>query len=405
MKGQFVKATAPRLDVIKPSPSLAVTARAAELRASGLDVLGLSLGEPDFETPAHIVDAAIDAMRNGETRYTAADGTDALKRAIGVKFERENGLGYAVGDITVAAGAKQIIYNGLLATLAPGDEVIVPSPYWVSYTDLVLLGEGVPVIVPCPPDVGFKLRPTVLDAAITPRTKWLILNSPSNPAGSVYEKDELEALGEVLLRHPNVLIMTDDIYEHILFDGRRFHTIAEVVPRLKERTLTVNGVSKAYAMTGWRIGYAGGPRQIIQAMAMVQGQTTSNPSSISQAATVAALLGPQDLLKTRAREFQERRNLAFGLLREIPGIECRLPHGAFYLYPNCAGLIGKVRPDGRPIKDDEDVALYLLEEARVAVVQGSAYGLSPHFRISFATSTDNLRRAMARIAAAVARLR
>jgi aspartate aminotransferase len=400
-----LKVTAPRLDVIKPSPSLAVTARAAALRASGLDVISLSLGEPDFETPPNVVEAAIVAMRQGETRYTAADGTNALKQAIGVKFARENGLAYGIDEITVASGAKQIIYNALLATLAPGDEVIVPAPYWVSYTDIVLLGEGVPVIVPCPAASGFKLRPDSLAEVITPRSKWLILNSPSNPTGSVYSRAELEALSTVLLRHPRILVMTDDIYEHILFDGRRFHTIAQVVPELKRRTLTVNGVSKAYAMTGWRIGYAGGPRQIIEAMAMLQSQSTSNPSSISQAAAIAALLGPQDFLASRARQFQDRRDLALGLLAGIPALSCRSPEGAFYLYPECGALIGRLRPDGRPIESDDDVALYLLEEAGVAVVQGSAYGLSPHFRISFATSRDNLERAITRIAAAIARLR
>ncbi|WP_119273188.1 aminotransferase class I/II-fold pyridoxal phosphate-dependent enzyme [Taklimakanibacter deserti] len=400
-----MKVTAPRLDVIKPSPSLAVTARAAALRASGLDVISLSLGEPDFETPPNVVEAAIVAMRQGETRYTAADGTTALKQAIGVKFARENDLAYGIDEITVASGAKQIIYNALLATLAPGDEVIVPAPYWVSYTDIVLLGEGVPVIVPCPAASGFKLRPDSLAEVITPRSKWLILNSPSNPTGSVYSRSELEALGEVLMRHPRILVMTDDIYEHILFDGRRFHTIARVVPELKSRTLTVNGVSKAYAMTGWRIGYAGGPRQIIEAMAMLQSQSTSNPSSISQAAAIAALLGPQDFLASRSRQFQDRRDLALGLLGGIAGLSCRSPEGAFYLYPECGALIGRLRPDGRPIESDDDVALYLLEEAGVAVVQGSAYGLSPHFRISFATSPDNLERAITRIAAAIARLR
>lgn len=400
-----MEVTAPRLDRIKPSPSLAVTARAVELRASGLDIISLSLGEPDFETPPHVVTAAIAAMKNGETRYTAADGTVALKRAIGVKFERENGLAYGSDEITVAAGAKQIIYNALFATLAPGDEVIVPSPYWVSYTDMVLLGEGVPVVVPCPPATGFKLRPDALAQAITPRTRWLILNSPSNPSGCVYSREELEALGDVLLRHPRILIMTDDIYEHILFDGRKFHTIAAAVPALKQRTLTVNGVSKAYAMTGWRIGYAGGPRRIIEAMAMVQSQSTSNPSSISQAAAIAALLGPQDFLAARALEFQKRRDLALRLMRQIPGLDCRTPEGAFYLYPDCTRLIGKARPDGRSIENDDDVALYLLEEAEVAVVQGSAYGLSPHVRISFATSPDNIERALARISAAIGRLR
>ena len=397
--------TAPRLDAIKPSPSMAITARAADLRASGIDIISLSVGEPDFDTPSHIVDAAVTAMKNGETRYTAADGTRALKQAIARKFKRENGLDYDVSEITVGGGAKQIIYNALLATLAPGDEVVVPAPYWVSYTDIVLLGEGIPVVVPCHQDQGFKLSAEALEAAITSRTKWLILNSPSNPTGAVYDKAELAALGAVLLKHPDVLIMTDDIYEHILFGDQPFHTIAEVVPALKERTLTVNGVSKAYAMTGWRIGYAGGPRALISAMAMLQSQSTSNPSSISQAASIAALDGPQDFLKTRAAEFRRRRDAALDAVRRIPGLTCACPDGAFYLYPNCAALIGKATPDGGTITSDNDVALYLLDEARVAVVQGDAYGLSPHFRISIAISMEVLLEAIARIAAAIGKLR
>ncbi|RUZ46670.1 pyridoxal phosphate-dependent aminotransferase, partial [Mesorhizobium sp. M7A.F.Ca.CA.004.05.2.1] len=295
---------APRLDVIKPSPSMAVTARAIEMRSAGIDVISLSAGEPDFPTPPHIVEAAYEAMRRGETRYTAVDGTAALKKAVAGKFRRENGLDYKPSQISVAGGAKQIIYNALLATLAPGDEVVVPAPYWVSYTDIVLLGEGKPVVVPCTEAQGFKLTPQALRAAITGRTKWLLLNTPSNPTGAVYSPDELAGLAGVLLDHPHVHVLTDDIYEHILFDGRTFHTIAGVEPRLKDRTLTVNGVSKAYAMTGWRIGYAGGPEPLIRAMATVQSQSTSNPSSISQAATIAALEGPQDFLRPRALEFQ-----------------------------------------------------------------------------------------------------
>jgi aspartate aminotransferase len=380
---------------------MAVTARAIEMRAAGIDVISLSAGEPDFPTPPHIIEAACEAMRRGETRYTPVDGTAALKKAVAGKFKRENGLDYAPSQISVASGAKQIIYNALLATLAPGDEVVVPAPYWVSYTDIVLLGEGRPVVVPCPEAEGFKLTPQALRNAITQRTKWLLLNTPSNPTGAVYSPDELAGLAEVLLDHPQIHVLTDDIYEHILFDGRRFHTIAGVEPRLKARTLTVNGVSKAYAMTGWRIGYAGGPEELIRAMATVQSQSTSNPSSISQAATIAALEGPQDFLRPRALEFQARRDRALELLRAVPGLACETPQGAFYLYPNCAALIGRRRPDGRPLQSDDDLSLYLLDQARVAVVQGSAYGLSPHFRISIATSMDLIEKAIGRIAEAV----
>ncbi len=380
---------------------MAITAQAMEMRAAGIDVISLSAGEPDFPTPPHIVAAAYEAMRNGETRYTAVDGTAALKKAVAGKFRRENGLDYAASQITVAGGAKQIIYNALLATLAPGDEVVVPAPCWVSYTDIVRLGEGTPVVVPCPEAEGFKLTPHALRSAITERTKWLILNTPSNPTGAVYSREELAGLAEVLLEHPRVHVLTDDIYEHILFDGRTFHTIAAVEPRLKERTLTVNGVSKAYAMTGWRIGYAGGPEPLIRAMATVQSQSTSNPSSISQAATIAALEGPQDFLHPRALEFQARRDRALELLRVIPGLTCRTPQGAFYLYPNCSALIGCRRPDGVTIRSDDDFSLYLLDRACVAVVQGSAYDLSPHFRISIAASMDQIEKAIGRIAEAV----
>jgi len=396
---------APRLDVIKPSPSMAISAQAIEMRAAGIDVISLSAGEPDFPTPPHVVEAAYEAMRKGETRYTAVDGTAALKKAIVGKFRRENGLDYQASEISVAGGAKQIIYNALLATLAPGDEVIVPAPCWVSYTDIVRLGEGTPVVVPCPEADGFKLTPRALRSAITAQTKWLILNTPSNPTGAVYSCEELEGLAAVLLDHPRVHVLTDDIYEHILFDGRTFHTIAAVESRLKERTLTVNGVSKAYAMTGWRIGYAGGPEALIRAMATVQSQSTSNPCSISQAATIAALEGPQEFLRPRAQEFQARRDRALKLLRAVPGLTCRTPEGAFYLYPDCSGLVGRRRSDGAQIRNDDDVARYLLDHARVAVVQGSAYDLSPYFRISIAASMDQIEGAIGRIAEAVEALR
>ncbi len=393
-----------RLDAIKPSPSMAVTERARQLRSAGIDVVSLSAGEPDFATPEHVVDAAAKAMRDGDTRYTAVDGTQALKRAVAGKFRRENGLDYHVDEITVGSGAKQVIYNALLATLQPGDQVVVPAPYWVSYTDIVLLGEGVPVVVPCDERSGFKLTAAALEAAITPRTKWLMLNSPSNPTGAVYTRDELAALAQVLLGHPAIHVMSDDIYEHILFDGRAFQTIAQVEPALRDRVLTVNGVSKAYAMTGWRIGYAGGPRTLIGAMATVQSQSTSNPSSISQAAAAAALDGPQGLLARHAAEFQARRDHGLKRLRSIEGLSCARPDGAFYLYPDVSALIGRRRPDGQVIADDTDLSVYLLDDARVAVVQGAAYGLSPYMRLSFATSLDLLDEAISRIARSIAKL-
>lgn len=395
---------APRLDVIKPSASITVANRAAELRAAGQDVINLGTGEPDFATPEHVVEAAISAMRNGETRYTIVDGTKALKAAIIEKFRRDNQLSFSPDEITVGAGAKQIIYNAMLATLAPGDEVIVPAPYWVSYTDIVLLGEGVPVVLQCTQEDGFKLRADALEQAITPRTKWLMLNSPSNPTGAIYSRDELKALAEVLLRYPHVHVMSDDIYEHVVYEGAEFSTIAAVEPRLKDRTLTINGVSKAYAMTGWRIGFAGGSKELIKAISTVQGQSTSNPCSISQAASVAALLGPQELLAERAAAFQHRRDRCLELIQDIPGLSCEVPPGAFYLYINCAGVIGKHRSDGRIIAGDEDFTMYLLDEAKVAVVQGAAYGLSPYIRISIATSLETLESAFARISAAVANL-
>lgn len=394
----------PRLDRIKPSPSSAATQRARELKAAGRNIISLSIGEPDFETPAHICEAAIDAIKRGQTRYTTVDGTPELKKAVIGKFSRENNLNYAADQVTVGTGAKQIIFNALMATVAPGDEVIVPAPHWVSYTDMTLVADGVPVVVPCLEENGFKLRPEDLAAAITPRTKWLVLNSPCNPTGAAYSREDLQALTQVLLRHPQVYVLTDDIYEHLLFDGRRFYTPAQVEPKLFERTLTVNGASKAYAMTGWRIGYAGGPKQLIKAMAKLQGQSTTNPCSISQAAAVAALNGPQDFIPQRAAAFQARRDRVVTLINQIPGLRCHKPEGAFYLYPNCAGLIGKHRPDGARIESDSDVAMYLLDAADVAVVQGAAYGMSPYFRVSIATSLELLEEACGRIKKAVAQL-
>jgi aspartate aminotransferase len=398
-------AIAPRLDLIQPSASNTATQRARDMRAAGIDVITLSSGEPDFSTLPHVIEAAHAAMLRGETGYTAVDGSPALKAAIIAKFERENGLRFTPAEIVVGNGAKSVIYTALMATLAPGDEVILPTPCWVSYRDMTALAEGVPVPIPCAQNNGFKLRPEELEAAITPRSKWLVLCAPGNPAGAVYSREELDGLAEVLRRHPQVGVMTDDIYEHILYDGAAFSTFAAVAPDLRDRVLTINGVSKAYAMTGWRIGYAGGPLNLIRAMAKLQTQAAGCPSSVSQAAAVAALSGPQDFIAARAAAFQHRRDTIIGWLETIPGLTCVRPQGAFYLYIGCAGLLGRRTPDGRVIETDEDVALYLLEHARVSVVHGAAYGLSPYFRISFATSIEKLGEACRRIAEACAELR
>jgi aspartate aminotransferase len=396
---------ASRLARIKPSPTIAVTQKARDLKAAGRDVLSLGAGEPDFDTPDTIKEAAIAAIRAGDTKYTPVDGTPALKKAIVAKFKRENGLDYSVDQINVGVGGKQVLYNALVATLNPGDEVVIPAPYWVSYPDMVELAEGTPVPVGCPPEKGFKLQPADLERVITPKTKWVILNSPSNPSGAAYTRDELKALTDVLLRHPQVWVMTDDIYEHLVYDGFVFTTPAQVEPGLYDRTLTVNGVSKAYAMTGWRIGYAGGPKTLIKAMAMVESQSTSNPTSISQAAAVEALNGPQDFIKERAEVFRARRDLVVSLLNDAPGIQCHKPEGAFYVYPSCAGTIGKTTPDGKLIRTDDDFVTFLLEAEGVAVVQGSAFGLAPFFRISYATSTEVLTEAGRRIQRFCASLR
>ena len=395
---------AARLARIKPSPTIAVTTKAAELKAAGRDVIGLGAGEPDFDTPANVQEAAVAAMRRGETRYTAVDGTPVLKKAIAAKFKRENRLDYATNQITVGSGGKQVIYNAMLATLDPGDEVIIPAPYWVSYPDMVTLCDGTPVFVPCPQENGFKLRPKDLDAAITPKTKWLILNSPSNPTGAAYSAEELKAIADVLLAHRHVRVLTDDMYEHLVFGDFKFATIAEVEPRLYDRTLTMNGVSKAYCMTGWRIGYAGGPTELIKAMAAVQSHSTSNPSSISQAASVEALNGPQDFIPRHNAIFEQRRDLVVAMLNQAKGISCPRPDGAFYVYPSCAGTLGKKTPQGKVIEDDAGFVEYLLEEEGVAVVQGVAFGLSPHFRISYATSTEALEEACRRIQRACGKL-
>ena len=382
---------------VKPSATLAVTAKARELKRAGRDVIGLGAGEPDFDTPDNIKDAAIEAIRRGDTKYTDVDGTPELKAAVAAKFARENGLSYETSQIHVAPGGKAVIYNALLSTLSPGDEVIVPAPYWVSYPDMVLLAGGEPVEVVGHAADGFKLRPEVLEAAITPRTKWLILNSPSNPTGAAYSRAELDSLADVLRRHPHVWVLTDDMYEHLVYGDFEYTTIAQVAPDLYDRTLTVNGVSKAYAMTGWRIGYAGGPKPLIDLMRKAAGQTTSNPASISQAAAVEALNGPQDFMAERRAAFESRRDLVVSMLNQASGITCATPEGAFYVYPSAEGVIGKKTASGVVIDNDETFARELLEAEGVAVVHGAAFGLSPFFRISYATSEDVLEEACTRI--------
>jgi aspartate aminotransferase len=390
---------------VQPSATLTVTAKARELKRQGRDVIGLGAGEPDFDTPDNIKAAAIAAIQRGETKYTDVDGTPELKAAIVAKFARENGLTYTAAQIHVAPGGKPVIYNALLATLNPGDEVIVPAPYWVSYPDMVLLAGGEPVFVTGEESDGFKLRPEVLEAAITPRTKWLILNSPSNPTGAAYTRTELEALAVILRRHPHVWVLTDDMYEHLTYGEFEYTTIAQIAPDLYDRTLTMNGVSKAYAMTGWRIGYAGGPKPLIDLMRKVASQTTSNPSSISQAAAVEALNGPQDFIAERGAAFEKRRDLVVSMLNQAAGIRCPNPEGAFYVYPSIHGLMGKTTGDGVVIDGDETFASALLEAEGVAVVHGAAFGLSPYFRISYATSEAVLEDACQRIQRFAASLR
>jgi aspartate aminotransferase len=385
------------LERVKPSPTMAITNKAREMKAAGFDVIGLGAGEPDFDTPDNIKQAGIDAITRGETKYTAVDGIPELKQAIVEKFARENGLDYKPAEITVGSGGKHVLYNALLATLDPGDEVIIPSPYWVSYPDIVLLAGAEPVIIETKLEDGFKLTPEALEKAITPKTKWFIFNSPSNPTGSAYTRDEIKALTDVLLRHERVWVLSDDIYEHLVYDGFAFTTPAQVEPKLKERTLTLNGVSKAYSMTGWRIGYAGGPAELIKAIGKLQSQSTSNPCSISQWAAVEALRGPQDFLKDWVKSFQERRDVVVSMLNQATGISCPTPEGAFYVYPSCEGCIGKKTPKGQVIGSDEDFAVALLAEEGVAVVHGAAFGLSPFFRISYATGMEALEEACRRI--------
>ena len=382
---------------IQPSPTIAVTQKARDLKAAGRDVIGLGAGEPDFDTPENIKEAAIAAIRRGETKYTAVEGIPELRKAISGKFRRENELDYTPAQTFVAPGGKAIIYNAMMATLNEGDEVIVPAPYWVSYPDIVLLAGGKPVMPQTHMADGFKLRPEALARAIGPKTKWLILNQPCNPTGACYTRDELVALGHVLLAHPQVWVLTDDMYEHLVYGGFKFHTIAQVVPKLYERTLTVNGVSKAYAMTGWRIGYCGGPEPLIKALSKLQSQSASNASSISQWASVEALNGPQDFIPKFQKVFEERRDLVVSMLNQCAGLECPKPEGAFYVYPSVAKLIGKTAPSGKTIANDEDFVTELLETEGVAAVHGAAFGLSPFFRVSYATSNAALEEACKRI--------
>ena len=382
---------------VKPAPTMAITDMARELKEAGEDIISLSVGEPDFDTPDNIKAAAIQAIKDGDTNYTNVSGTITLKKAIVEKFKRDNELDYTTNQIIVCSGGKQVLYNAVLSTINPGDEVIIPAPYWVSYPDMVYLAGGTPVIVEATADTSFRLRPEDLEAAITPKTKWFIFNSPSNPSGAAYSHDELKALTDVLLRHPHVWVMTDDMYEHLVYDDFTFTTPAQVEPALYDRTLTVNGVSKAYCMTGWRIGYAGGPVDLIRAMTKLQSQSTSNPSSISQAAAVEGLNGPQDFIAEHNDVFKARRDLVVSMLNQASGIECLTPDGAFYVYPSISGCIDKTTPNGEKIETDLDFSTALLEAEGIAVVHGAAFGLSPHFRISYATSTEALEVACQRI--------
>ncbi len=389
---------ADRILRIKPSATIAVTDQARALKAAGRDVIGLGAGEPDFDTPENVKEAAIKAIRAGKaSKYTAVDGIPELKAAIARKFKRENALDYKPSQIIVGTGGKQVLYNALVATINPGDEVIIPAPYWVSYPDMVLLAGGEPVAVPTTMESGFKMKPEALEKAITPKTKWIIFNSPSNPTGAAYTRAELKAVTDVLVRHPHVHVMSDDMYEHLVYDDFAFFSPAQLEPRLYERTLTVNGVSKAYCMTGWRIGYAGGPEPLIKAMAMIQSQSTSNPSAVSQWAAVEALDGPQDFIPKHNKIFKERRDLCVSMLNQAKGIQCPKPEGAFYVYPSCAGTMGKTAPNGKKLATDEDFVTELLEAEGVAVVQGTPFGVGPAFRISYATATSALEEACTRI--------
>jgi aspartate aminotransferase len=393
------------LNRIQPAQTIAISAKARALKAEGRDVIGLAAGEPDFDTPANIKEAAIAAIRRGETKYTDVDGIPELKRAIVAKFKRDNGLDYKLSEITVGTGGKQVLFNALMATVDQGDEVVIPAPYWVSYPDIVQLAGGTPVIAETRLEDGYKLRPATLDKAISAKTKWVVLNSPSNPSGAAYSAAELKQLTDVLMDHPHVWLLCDDMYEHLVYDGFRFATAAEVEPRLRDRCLTMNGVSKAYCMTGWRIGYGGGPEPLIKAMAKLQSQSTSNPTSISQWAAVEALDGPQDFIEANNRVFRERRDLVVAMLNQSRGISCPTPQGAFYVFPSCAGTIGRTAPSGKVIRNDEDFATELLGAEGVAVVHGAAFGMSPFFRISYATATSALEDSCQRIQRFCASLR
>ncbi|NQW01001.1 MAG: pyridoxal phosphate-dependent aminotransferase [Rhodospirillales bacterium] len=395
-----MKLIAERMSRFEATASSIATARARALAATGRDIIRLSQGEPDFPTPDNVKQAVIRAMERDETKYTPTGGTPEMKAAIIHKFKRDNNLDYTPDQVMAGNGGKQIIFSAMVSTIEEGDEAIVTAPYWVAYPDIVKFVKGVPVAIECAEENGFRLQAADLERAITPRTKWLFLNSPNNPCGSIYTRQDLLALGEVLLRHPHVYVLSDDIYEHILFDGHEFATIAEVVPALKDRVLTVNGASKAYSMTGWRLGFAGGPEELIRNMSKLQNQNTGNPSSISQAAAIEALTGPQDLVPLRSAEFQKRRDMVVGMINDAAGLSCSVPEGAFYVYANCSGLIGRRSQDGKTIATDEDVVMYLLNHSGVAAVHGAAYGLSPYFRISTAASMDELREACARIQAA-----
>jgi aspartate aminotransferase len=397
--------TSAALGRIQPSPTLAVTSRVLELKRQGVDVIGLGAGEPDFDTPDFVKEAAIEAIRAGKTKYTNVDGTAELKDAIATKFKRDNGLTYAANQISVNVGGKHTLFNALVASVEAGDEVIIPAPYWVSYPDIVNFAGGTPVVIEAGASQGYKINPAQLEAAITPATKWLILNSPSNPSGAAYSRTELEAIADVLRRHPHVLVMADDMYEHIVYDDFVFTTIAEIAPDLYDRTLTVNGCSKAYSMTGWRIGFAGGPEWLIKAMGKLQSQSTSNPCSIAQAAATAALTGDQSFLQARNAAFQGRRDLVVSMLNQVNGIHCPRPEGAFYVYPDVSGLIGKTTPGGKAIVNDAALIEYFLDDARVAAVNGAAFGLEPAFRVSYATSEEILTEACNRIQEACAALR
>ena len=388
---------AERMSLIKPSPTMAVTKLAAEMKTAGKDVIGLGAGEPDFDTPDHIKNAAIEAIKNGQTKYTAVDGTPALKKAISEKFYKDNNIKYNLDEIIVSVGGKQVLYNALMSSINPGDEVLIPSPYWVSYPDMVALAGGIPIIVEGKERNDFKITPDDIKEKISDKTKWIIINSPSNPTGSSYTKKELENIGNLLLGYENIFVMSDDIYEKIIYDDFKFYSLAEVVPELKDRILTVNGVSKAYAMTGWRIGYAGGPKDLITAMSKLQSQSTSNPSSISQAAALAALEGPEEFLLERNEKFKIRRDMVVRMLNNCGGLSCIKPTGAFYVYPSCSGIIGKSTSNGKTIENSIDFSSYLLESEGIAVVPGSAFGTDPFFRISYATSDSILEEACNRI--------